>query len=57
MMMAARAAGFNFVRLHTHTELPEYFEAAALLDGLVDYAASDRFAPKSRVEMATLPPR
>ena len=24
----ARAAGFNFVRLHTHTELPEYFEAA-----------------------------
>ena len=31
-------------------------EAAALLDGLVDYAASDRFAPKSRVEMATRPP-
>ena len=30
-------------------------EAAAFLDGLVDYAASDRFAPKSRVEMATLP--
>ena len=30
-------------------------EAAALLDGLVDYAASDRFAPKSRVEMSTLP--
>ena len=24
----ARAAGFNFVRLHTHCELPEYFEAA-----------------------------
>ena len=24
----ARAAGFNFVRLHTHTELPEYYEAA-----------------------------
>ena len=24
----ARAAGFNFVRLHTHAELPEYFEAA-----------------------------
>ena len=31
-------------------------EAAALLDGLVDYAASDHFAPKSRVEMATRPP-
>ena len=30
-------------------------EAAALLDGLVDYVASDRFAPKSRVEMSTLP--
>lgn len=24
----AREAGFNFVRLHTHCELPEYFEAA-----------------------------
>ena len=24
----ARAAGFNFVRLHTHTELPEYYEVA-----------------------------
>ena len=24
----ARAAGFNYVRLHTHCELPEYFEAA-----------------------------
>ena len=24
----ARKAGFNFVRLHTHCELPEYFEAA-----------------------------
>ncbi len=24
----AHAAGFNFVRLHTHCELPEYFEAA-----------------------------
>ena len=24
----ARRAGFNFVRLHTHCELPEYFEAA-----------------------------
>ena len=30
-------------------------EAAALLDGLVDYAASDRFAPKSQVEMSTRP--
>ena len=30
-------------------------EAAAFLDGLVDYAASDRFAPKSRVEMSALP--
>ena len=37
--------------------LAETPEAAALLDGLVDYAASDRFAPKSRVEMATRPPR
>ena len=24
----ARSAGFNFVRLHTHCEVPEYFEAA-----------------------------
>lgn len=24
----ARAAGFNYVRLHTHCELPEYFDAA-----------------------------
>jgi hypothetical protein len=24
----ARAAGFNYVRLHTHCELPEFFEAA-----------------------------
>ena len=24
----ARAAGFNYVRLHTHCEVPEYFEAA-----------------------------
>ena len=24
----ARRAGFNYVRLHTHTELPEYYEAA-----------------------------
>ena len=24
----AKAAGFNFVRLHTHCELPEYFDAA-----------------------------
>jgi hypothetical protein len=30
-------------------------EAAALMDGLVDYAASDGFSPKSRMEMATLP--
>ena len=30
-------------------------EAAALLDGLVDYAASDRFTPKSRVEMTMRP--
>ena len=30
-------------------------EASALLDGLVDYAASDRFAPKSRVEMPMRP--
>ncbi|MBP5320289.1 MAG: hypothetical protein J6334_04820, partial [Kiritimatiellae bacterium] len=32
--------------------LAETPEAAALLDGLIDYAASDRFAPASRVEMA-----
>ena len=31
----ARAAGFNFVRLHTHCELPEYFEAADELGVLV----------------------
>ena len=30
-------------------------EAAVFLDGLIDYAALDRFAPKSRVEMSTLP--
>ena len=27
-LMKARAAGFNYVRLHTHCEVPEYFEAA-----------------------------
>jgi hypothetical protein len=27
-LKTARAAGFNYVRLHTHCELPEYFEAA-----------------------------
>ena len=27
-MMKARACGFNYVRLHTHCETPEYFEAA-----------------------------
>lgn len=31
----ARAAGFNFVRLHTHCELPEYFEAADELGVLI----------------------
>ena len=31
----AREAGFNFVRLHTHCELPEYFEAADELGILV----------------------
>ena len=30
-------------------------EAVAFLDGLIDYAASDRFAPKSCVDMSTLP--
>ena len=30
-----REAGFNFVRLHTHCELPEYFEAADELGILV----------------------
>ncbi|MBP5320488.1 MAG: hypothetical protein J6334_05835, partial [Kiritimatiellae bacterium] len=32
--------------------LAETPEAAVLLDGLIDYAVSDRFAPASRVEMA-----
>ena len=32
-------------------------EAAALLDGLIDYAASNAFAPKSRVKMTCLPPQ
>ena len=32
----ARAAGFNFVRLHTHTELPEYFEAADELGIMIE---------------------
>lgn len=27
-LLKARQAGFNFVRTHTHCELPEYFEAA-----------------------------
>ncbi len=27
-LLKAKAAGFNFVRLHTHCEVPEYFEAA-----------------------------
>ena len=27
-LKVARAAGFNYVRTHTHCELPEYFEAA-----------------------------
>lgn len=27
-LQIARASGFNYVRLHTHCELPEYFEAA-----------------------------
>ena len=27
-LMKARACGFNYVRLHTHCETPEYFEAA-----------------------------
>ena len=31
----ARAAGFNFVRLHTHCEVPEYFEAADELGVLI----------------------
>ena len=31
----AKAAGFNYVRLHTHTEVPEYFEAADELGILV----------------------
>ena len=31
----ARRAGFNFVRLHTHCELPEYFDAADELGILV----------------------
>ena len=31
----ARAAGFNFVRLHTHCEVPEYFEAADELGVMV----------------------
>ena len=31
----ARAAGFNYVRLHTHCELPEYFDAADELGVMV----------------------
>ena len=27
-LLRARAAGFNYVRLHTHCEVPEFFEAA-----------------------------
>ena len=32
----ARAAGFNFVRLHTHCEVPEYFEAADELGIMIE---------------------
>ena len=32
----AKRAGFNFVRLHTHCELPEYFEAADEVGILVE---------------------
>ncbi|MBQ0032040.1 MAG: hypothetical protein KBT68_04475, partial [bacterium] len=32
----ARKAGFNVVRLHTHTEIPEYFEAADELGILIE---------------------
>ena len=32
----ARTAGFNFVRLHTHTELPEYYEAADELGIMIE---------------------
>lgn len=32
----ARKAGFNYVRLHTHTELPEYFEAADELGIIIE---------------------
>ena len=32
-------------------------EAATLMDGLIDYVSSPALAPKSRVEMTTLPPQ
>ncbi len=32
----ARRAGFNYVRLHTHAELPEYFEAADELGIIIE---------------------
>jgi hypothetical protein len=32
----AREAGFNFVRLHTHCEVPEYFEAADELGIMIE---------------------
>ncbi|MBQ6337937.1 MAG: hypothetical protein IJI36_02220, partial [Kiritimatiellae bacterium] len=32
----ARVAGFNFVRLHTHTELPEYYEVADELGIMIE---------------------
>ena len=34
-LAVARAAGFNAIRLHTHNELPEYFEAADELGMLI----------------------
>ena len=37
----AKAYGFNFVRLHTHVENPEYFEAADELGMMVQSSIHD----------------
>lgn len=44
-LLKARKAGFNYVRTHTHYELPEYFEAAdeagIIVQGELSYACDE----------------
>ena len=50
----ARAAGFNFVRTHTHCELPEYFDAADEAGVLIQPELS--YNDESSVEMFPFDP-